>query len=117
MGRNGPPWQSVGTPELLGNRKVNRSAGAKPNSHTAATGDAGRTEPCARCSGTEQEFLRWGACSLGPPVPRQPRSCLQWAAERAGGDKPCFRLPGALGPCLAPWRCVMGAETGLVLPL
>lgn len=98
MGRNGPPWQSVGTSRIFGNWKVDRGADAKPSSHTAAVGAAGRREPCARCSGSGQERLRWRACSLTPP--------------------PCLRLHGALGPCLACWgSCVMGAETGLVLPL
>lgn len=62
--------------------------------------------------------LEMGGLQPGPPVPGQPRFCLQWAAEQAAGDKPCLRLPGALSPCLARWgSCVMGAETGLVLPL
>lgn len=67
-GRNGPPRQSAGTPQLLGNWKVDRGAGAKPSSHAAATGDAGRPEPCAGCSGAGQELLRWGACSLPPAL-------------------------------------------------
>lgn len=46
-------WHAV----LLGNWEVICSAGARPSSHTAATEDAGRREPCARCSGRGQEYL------------------------------------------------------------
>ena len=100
-GENGPPWQSAGVSQLLGNWKVNRGAGAKPSSHTAAVGAAGRKEPCARCSGTGQECSRRGGVQPDPPVPRQPRSCLRWAAERVAGTS---HVSDCLVPSATAWH-------------
>lgn len=103
MGRNGPPWQSVGTQELLGNWKVNRSADA--SFHIAALevlgGESHVPGPLA-----QQECLRGGNCSLTPSA----QAATVLLAVGQGGT--------SLSSGLAHWgHCAMEAETGQVLPL
>lgn len=91
---------------------MNRSAGAKLSSQ-AAMGDAGRREPCARCSGTGQQCLKYGGLQPDPPCPGNHGAACSGLLS---GQQGTIHASGCLVPSAPAWQAGEAVARGQKQP-